>query len=350
MRISSTSLRGVLPFFHQTLNDARQIGHVSKRALIPVIPALAAAVLAATPALADAPTAISSNWAGYEAMPVSYSSNGFSDVSGSWIQPTANCTAPGQTYSAFWVGLGGSMQQSGALEQVGTQADCTSSGQANYFAWYELVPSAPVQLSLQINPGDQIDAAVHVSGTSVTVSLADEATGGSVQRTLQMSNPDTSTAEWIAEAPSTCDGGANGSCTPLPLTDFGTVDFGNAAATANAHTGTVNDPNWSAQPLALDSSQNGSAGGYGYGYGASGSVTASGSAAGAQASALSSDGSSFSVSYSANGISPGNTASSGTAGGYGYGGSGYGYGYGYGGGDPYGGGGYGLPGIGLPGF
>ena len=38
-----------------------------------------------------------------------------------------------------------------------------------------------------------------------------------------MSNPDTSSAEWIAEAPSQCDG--SGSCQPLPLADFGTVQF-----------------------------------------------------------------------------------------------------------------------------
>ena len=32
------------------------------------------------------------------------------------------------TYSAYWVGLGGGGQQSTALEQIGTQGDCSASG------------------------------------------------------------------------------------------------------------------------------------------------------------------------------------------------------------------------------
>jgi hypothetical protein len=335
---------------------------MQRKALLFAVPALTLAALGATPALADAPTAVSANWAGYEISPTSYSSNGFSAVSGSWVQPTANCSGAGETYGAFWVGLGGGAQ-SQALEQVGTQADCTGSGQANYIGWYELVPSAPVQLSLQVNPGDKIDASVHVNGTSVTVWLTDETTGGSFSKTLQMSSPDTSSAEWIAEAPSACPNGATGSCTPMPLTDFGTVNFSNTSATSDGYTGTIGDPSFSAQSLALDPSQDGLLG-TGSGYGAAGSAAATGSSAGAQPSSLSSDGTSFSVSYSANGAGASSAASSGGASGYGdtggygggYGGaggyvpdgSGSGYGgssYGYGGGDPYGGGGYGTSGL-----
>jgi hypothetical protein len=328
---------------------------MNKRILIPLLPALTAVALAASPALADVPTALSANWAGYEATP-GYGSGGFSDVSGSWVAPQANCSAGTGTYSAFWVGLGGG-GNSQSLEQIGTQADCSSSGQASYFAWYELVPSAPVQLSLQINPGDQIGARVHVSGSSVRVSLTDQTTGGSVNRTLQMSNPDISSAEWIAEAPSTCQGGAAGSCTPLPLADFGTVSFSNATATADGYTGTISDSNWSAQAVTLDPSQDAFSGGYGYT--PDGSAASTGSTAGAQASGLSSDGSSFSVSYSASGASS-SGSSSGTPGngngadpsGSGYGGSygnsgGYGYGGGYGGSGDYGG--YGSPGGGYGG-
>jgi hypothetical protein len=319
---------------------------MSKKFLVPVVPVLAAAALAATPALADAPAAISANWAGYEAAPGD-GSNGFSDVSGSWVQPRANCSNTTGTYAAFWVGLGGSSDQSQSLEQIGTQADCDNSGSATYYAWYELVPAAPVVLSMQINAGDQIKAAVHVNGSAVTVSLLDQTTGDSVNRTLQMSAPDTSSAEWIAEAPSSCQDGAGGSCTPLPLTDFGAVSFSNATATADGYTGTINDSSWSAQPLALDSSQDGLSSS-GYGYGADSAAT-SGSTAGAQPSSLSSDGSSFSVSYSAGGVDP--TASSGGGSGYGSGGSGYGSsGSGYGSsGSGYGssGSGYGSSGSGY---
>jgi hypothetical protein len=247
----------------------------------------------------------SANWAGYVASAQSTSS-GFSRVAGSWVQPTADPSA-GDGDSAFWVGLGGS-GQSDALEQVGTQADATN-GQTVYYAWYELVPSAPVKLDLAIHPGDHISASVAVSGTDVTVSLSDQTTGQSYSNTLQMSNPDTSSAEWIAEAPSAVDG--QGDVQPLPLADFGTVGFSNASATADGQTGTISA--WSAQPVALDES----------------------SSAGAQASSLSSDGSSFSVAWQSSG-----TATASQTGGDGYAPQGYG---GYGG---YGDGGYGGPGGG----
>ena len=136
--------------------------------------------------------------------------------------------------------------------------------------------------SLQV--GDHISASVGVNGSSTSFSLKDETTGQSFTQTVQSPNPDTSSAEWVAEAPSQCDG--SGSCTPLPLSDFGTVGFTNATATANGHTGTISDPNWTAQPIAL-----GSNGTYDIGYGSSQNT------AGASPSSLSSDGSSFSVTW-----------------------------------------------------
>jgi hypothetical protein len=286
---------------------------------------------------------VSQNWAGYVAGDSSGSTQ-FSSVSGSWVQPTAKCGS-GQTYSAFWVGIGGSGSGSGALEQTGTQADCNADGSTEYYAWYELVPAAPVRLDLAIKPGDKITGKVDVDGTNVTVSLSDETTGQSSTKTLQMDNPspDTSSAEWIAEAPSACDG--SGGCQPLPLSDFGTVQFTNASATSNGHTGTISDSNWSAQPVALGS------GGV-----SNVSYDADQSSAGAEPSSLSSDGSSFSVAYQQTGASvsaSGTGGSSGGSGDYGYGDGGYGYGgypgadggYGYGG-YPGGDGGYdyGYPG------
>jgi hypothetical protein len=158
-----------------------------------------------------------------------------------------------------------------------------------------------------------------------------------------MENPDASSAEWIAEAPSACDG--SGSCQPLPLSDFGTVQFTSATATADGHTGTISDPNWSAQAIQL-----GSGGASDVSYGGQGS-------AGASPTSLSSDGSSFSVAYASqaagaaggqgnNGYGNGGYGDGGYPGGYGGYDGGYpgGYGdYGYGGGYDYGyGGGYGY--------
>ena len=113
-------------------------------------------------------------------------------MTGSWTQPTASCSASaGQTYSAFWVGLGGS-DGNDALEQDGTEANCTASGQARYYAWYELVPSAPVRVDLAVRPGDQMTATTSVIGDQVTVSIVNHTSGGSFTRTLTMANPDTS--------------------------------------------------------------------------------------------------------------------------------------------------------------
>jgi Peptidase A4 family len=305
----------------------------------------------------------SQNWAGY----VVHSSNGsnFSSVSGSWTQPAVSSTS-GQGYSAFWVGLGGAGQQSQALEQVGTSSDVVD-GQATYYAWYELVPAPETQLNLAIHPGDHITGKVTVNGSSVTVSLSDQTTGQSVSKTATTSNPDTSTAEWIAEAPSSQS--SDGSIQTLPLANFGTVTFTGASATAGGHTGSISDPAWNSTEVQLTPDGSTTYPGAGGSFTLAGLGSAGQPSGGATPSALSSDGSSFSVSYSAaptatetsSGSSAGNSAGGYPGGGSGYGGypgggyAGGGYGYGgypgggYGGaGNGYGGGyGYGAPGGGY---
>lgn len=293
--------------------------------------AVGGAGLAALPtgsaAAATAPSMAgeSANWAGYVAQ-----GRDFSAVSGSWVQPEATCpTGTSSTYSAFWVGLGGASDQSQALEQVGTQADCSSSGQASYYAWYELVPAAPVNLGMRIHPGDRITGTVRVKGTQVTVSLADHTSGQTVTRRLQTADIDTTSAEWIAEAPSACT--QMGDCQPLPLADFGTVSFTDATATADGHTGPISDPAWRNQAVVLTGSS--AAGGLGDGTGIAYEPSVGGGGAGAQPSGLSGDGASFSVSWQ---------GSSDTSSAAGAGGGGYDYAYGPapGWGDGYG---YGLP-------
>ena len=136
---------------------------------------------------------VSSNWAGY-VVGGSDSNTQFSNVSGSWVQPASKCTS-GQDYAAFWVGVGGDDGQSSSfgqsslgdgsstsLEQIGTQGDCTGNG-TEYYAWYELVPAAPVQLNLAIHPGDHISASVGVNGSNIAFSLTDKTTGQSFSKT-----------------------------------------------------------------------------------------------------------------------------------------------------------------------
>ncbi|HTW11966.1 MAG TPA: G1 family glutamic endopeptidase, partial [Solirubrobacteraceae bacterium] len=280
------------------------------RVLLPLITA-AATLAVAAPALAATQEAVSENWAGYVAQP--NSADGFSAVSGSWKQPSADCNSTrSDTYAAFWVGLGGGGQQSDALEQIGTQADCSASGATSYYAWYELVPSAPVKIGMTIHAGDRVYARTAVSGDRVSLFLRDETTGHTFQKTLTMTTttPDTSTAEWIAEAPSECANGTSGECTPLPLSDFGSASFTDAHATAGGHTGSISDSHWTATAVAL--SPDSSGGLFGGGYGGWGQfrnysdyALAGSSSAGAAPGALTSKGTAFTVKYGAS-LSGGN--------------------------------------------
>ena len=99
---------------------------MKKRLLVTLIPAVACLAIA-TPALAATQEAASENWAGYVVRPRAPVAS--QRVSGAWTEPSVSCSAAGEsTYSAYWVGLGGGGQQSQALEQIGTQADCSSNG------------------------------------------------------------------------------------------------------------------------------------------------------------------------------------------------------------------------------
>jgi hypothetical protein len=330
---------------------------MTSKHVVPTLAATVACALGVVPvasASSDVQTASSANWAGY-VVGGSSSSTQFKSVSGSWEAPTAKCTS-GQGYSSFWVGLGGSSggsssasdagswadpssgmgsdsSSSTSLEQAGTEADCNASGSPTYSAWYELVPSGPVTVDMAVHPGDHITSKVTVDGGNVTIQLNNSTTGGSFEKTLQVSSADVSSAEWIAEAPSTCSQGVS-DCTPLPLTDFGTAQFSSASATTtDGHTGSISDSAW--QTAAVQLSPSASEQGFGAQFTSYGSDSA-----GATPSSLSSDGSSFSVAYSADassGSSSGSTGSAGSAGSTGSAGSG-----GYG--DPTGGsGGYGDP-------
>jgi hypothetical protein len=233
---------------------------------------------------AGSATVVSSNWAGYAVRGRTYRR-----VSGTWTVPSETCARGSAGYSAAWVGLGGYSTSSRALEQIGTEADCSSSGRATYSAWSELVPANAVNIKMKVRPGDRISASVDVSGGQVVLRLRNRTRALSFTKKARMSAPDVSSAEWIVEAPSGCD--SSGSCHQLPLADFGSVRFANAMATTKAgHAGTIADPTWSATKLNLSQS-----GASGQGFN---SVS---SRPGALASALATAGSSFAVTYEASG-------------------------------------------------
>ncbi len=239
---------------------------------------------------------VSSNWSGYAAVAADGASVSFGDVTGTWVQPRVRCSDGRQDAVAFWVGLGGYSSASAALEQLGTAAECSgSSSTPVYYAWWEIVPAPSVPIPMTIKPGDRVNAAVLVNGQKVTMSLKNLTRHTRFSKTITATQPlDVSSAEWIAEAPSSCSSASR--CRPIPLTNFGTVAFTNAALIGNGHPGTINDAlattgtaAWSVLPIELVA--DGSGGRF------FGSGDPLGTGVGAVPGALSTDGRSFSVSW-----------------------------------------------------
>jgi hypothetical protein len=171
-------------------------------------------------------------------------------VLGTWTQPNAVCSAGSTTYSAIWVGLGGYAQSSNALEQIGTEVDCTATGRVSSSAWYELVPASSQPIRMKVKPGDLMSASVTVNGHRVVLSLIDATSHKSFRKVLYPSAVDVSSAEWILEAPSDC-GSAN-MCQTLPLANFGSAAFtGTRAQSVSGHLGTISDRGWDATRILL---------------------------------------------------------------------------------------------------
>jgi len=159
----------------------------------------------------------STNWSGYAA------TGRFTSVSATWTEPAGHCTSATR-YASFWVGLDGF--NSKTVEQTGSEVDCVGSS-PRYFAWYEMYPAFPVNFGNRVRPGDHLTGSVtHTGGSSYTLVLKDTTQHWShtVHKSLRAKN---SSAEVIAEAPSTTAG-------VLPLADFGTVHFSNAKVNGSA--------------------------------------------------------------------------------------------------------------------
>jgi Peptidase A4 family len=243
---------------------------------------------AAPAALADANT--SSNWAGYA---VHRSGVKFRKVQAVWTQPSAMCQPGQRTYSAYWVGLGGYRETSQALEQIGTEVDCSAAGQVRSGAWYELVPAASKTIRLRVRPGDELFASVVAVRHRITVTLTDSTSHHTFRRTLHAEHPDVSSADWIVEAPSDCV--SETACQTLPLADFGSASFGlTLAQTTNGHLGAISDRHWRSSKISLRP-------GAGRGFVSQGPASAVGEAI---PSALNATGTGFAVGYSAVPVQP----------------------------------------------
>jgi hypothetical protein len=163
----------------------------------------------------------STNWSGYA--DDNSAGNTYSSVSGNWAEPAVSCTSRQTQYAAFWVGIDGFT--SGTVEQGGTLAECYHQT-AYYYTWWEMYPTNSIQVvGSSVRPGDSISASVVRSGTSYTIKITDSTnSSNSFSTTQSCSNCVNSSAEWIAEAPS--------SGRVLPLANFGT--WTESGATVNS--------------------------------------------------------------------------------------------------------------------
>ncbi len=170
----------------------------------------------------------STNWSGY----ADYNAT-FTDVEGSWTQPAVTCPSTGRRYAAFWVGLDG--YTSNSVEQIGTDSDCAGQNRPVYYAWYEMYPAASVTLSSSypVRAGDSMSARVSVSGTTFTLVLKNTTRGWTFTTTQTSTSARDASAEWVAEAPSSC----FTTCSVLPLANFGTMHF--TGAFVNHRRGTI---------------------------------------------------------------------------------------------------------------
>jgi hypothetical protein len=211
------------------------------------------AMLAALPALAQAPKALVSsstfnnfamklrsngpmkltgvprpgavtteNWSGY-----AVTGTNFTSARGSWIVPKVKCSITPDTWVVHWVGIDGFSDNT--VEQIGTGSNCDGTT-PTYFAWYEFFPNPLKEISfMTVNPGDKMSATVSWNGSQFFLKMTDHTTSktASVRGTFSARR---TSAEWIVEAPAS--GGAI-----LPLSDFTSVSLG------DDYTG-INDTNW----------------------------------------------------------------------------------------------------------
>src|SRR5262249_44001899 len=105
----------------------------------------------------------------------------------------------------------------------------------------EVVPYPAYSIDLDVRPGDRITGSVDVLARAVRLEVVNRTRHWTFARTISWPSPDTSSAEWIVEAPGIC---VRFACSPKPLADFGSVTTPGIAATGNSFRGALSDPAW----------------------------------------------------------------------------------------------------------
>jgi hypothetical protein len=196
----------------------------------------------------------SSNWSGYA------ETGTYTAIKGSWTVPSVTGPAPvvtttvtrvhgrlvtrttttyTNTYSSAWIGIDGYSNSS--LIQTGTEMDWVN-GQAQYNAWWEVLPKAETPISKPVAPGDVLSASIVKSKNSsgqfvwtITISDAGNGTNSnqwSFTTSPAYSGPGTS-AEWIVEAPTVGGKQATIADYNFPASAASAGDFNGAAVQAS---------------------------------------------------------------------------------------------------------------------
>ena len=174
---------------------------------------------------------VSYNWAGL----IDSGSTVYTGVSSDWRVPTVQPSA-GSGVSSTWIGIDGATDTS--LIQTGTEQD-TSGGSTSYFAWYEILPSAEIEIGA-VSPGDEMEASIEEDSPGTwTVSIADLTSGNSTSGEVSYSGPGES-AEWIEEQTTVIPG------PQPPLADFGTVQFSDLGVATSDPGAVVSTPTFMA--------------------------------------------------------------------------------------------------------
>ena len=123
-------------------------------------------------------------------------------------------------------------------------------------------------------------ASVVVTGHRVRLRLSNRTTGDAFTKTLFANAIDTSSAEWIIEAPSACQGtSADAGCQIMPLANFGATRISEAKVLTTAgRTGSINADRWDAVQIHMRSSGGGRFGRRSSGDAITGPLSASGRA------------------------------------------------------------------------
>jgi hypothetical protein len=144
----------------------------------------------------------SGNWAGYVALP-SGSTTSFTKIGAAFEVPSADCTAggvgTGDAFAYHWIGLDGFSD--GTVEQDGVGVLCEG-GTAYYISWWETYPGG-INVTENVNPGDEIQAYVTFNGSDYVMTVKDQTTDTYVEDVTEPcesgSTCDNSSAETITE-------------------------------------------------------------------------------------------------------------------------------------------------------